>query len=609
MDDPGVEPMSTEAALAADLLVIGGGSRALILLERLATAVTSGASRPLKVIVADPGPLGPGLHRTDQPPYITFNSPSTCPTIFVNERIPRLRSQIRGLSFAEWLTAYAGELSPEFQPRAVAGRYLSWSAQHLLNNLPPNLHVEHLRECVVEAAHPAAGVLTFRTDRSTTIRARGAVIAVGHSFAAAESDPLESAGALGERVISNPFPTHVQLRGLDRRHTIAIRGLGLTGLDILAELTVGRGGRYEAAEAGAPPRYVASGDEPRIYMYSRSSCPIRCRPVGVDGGSTPFDPVILTPDRKDQLLDGARPIEFRTAVFPLILAEMAHRLARGPVRGMAPGPLALIRDWFAAGGVRRGNGQIAEFFLRSDVNGPLLDLLRPVLGNGIHGTTEAAMAFLREDIEESRRGIAGSPLKHGLEALLEARDFVKDLVDFRHDVFSDPHWIFRTFPMLVNRNTIGPQLRKSEEFLSLLRSGIVQIVSPGSLVTVRDGSLLLSGPAFDGVEIDHLIRADHMRLASAAQANFVRSLIATGLALPVRDAENALIGLKIDQRLRLFSRNGADDPPIWGTGPICDGSSYYNNYVPCIQPDAEYPYFESDRIATDVVQCLQREGP
>lgn len=602
MSRPAIEETRPEP-LDADVLIIGGGSRALILLERLATAVASGDGRALHVIVADPGHLGSGLHHPDQPPYITFNSPSTCPTVFVNQRVPRLESAVKGLSFEEWVTAHEGPLPSDFPPRAVVGRYLTWSAQHLLNNLPPNLHVEHIRECVVEAAHPAGGRLTFHTDRSTTIRARGAVIAVGHSFAAAGGEPLDPAGA-PDRVIANPFPTHVQLRALDRRHTIAIRGLGLTGLDILAELTVGRGGRFERAGAGAPPRYIASGDEPRMYMYSRSSCPTRCRPVGADGGSRPFEPVILTGARGEQLLEGARPIEFRTAVFPLILAEMAHRLASGPARGIAPEPLALIRDWFAAGGAERSNGEIADFFLRPDVNGPLMRILRPVLGIGISGTTEAAMAFLRDDIEESRLGIPASRLKHALEALLEARVFVKELVDFRHEVFSDPHWIFRTFSMLVNRNTIGPQVGKGEEFLSLLRAGIVQIVSPESSVTARDGGLVLSGAGYEAVEVDYLIRADHLRLASATQDGFIRSLISAGLALPVVDDEGALIGLKTDQGMRLVSRNGADAPPVWGTGPVCDGSSYYNNYVPCIQPDAEYPYFEADRIVRDMLRFL-----
>src|SRR5262249_30249001 len=154
--------------------------------------------------------------------------------------------------------------------------------------------------------------------------ARAAIIAVGHSFREARREDL---GAdLRARIVDTPFPTHMRLEGLDGRHAVAVRGLGLTALDVLAELTLGRGGRFEPRDDGGPQRYGGSGHEPKIYLYSRSSCPVRARPVGSDGGGVPFTPVVLTDERAAQLLDGPRPIAFRTAVFPLILAEMAHRL-------------------------------------------------------------------------------------------------------------------------------------------------------------------------------------------------------------------------------------------------------------------------------------------
>lgn len=584
--------------METDVLIVGGGSRALILLERLATALAGAPEQTLKVIVAEPGVLGPGLHRTDQRPYITFNSPNTCPTIFVNQRVPGLKAAITGLSFAEWQTQYEGKLPAEMRPRAVAGNYLSWSAQHLLKNLPPNLRVEHVADSIVEAARPAGGRLEFQTAGSTKISARAAVVAVGHSFSEARRERLDADAKLGARIISNPFPTHERLKHFDRRHTIAIRGLGLTALDVLAELTIGRGGRFDPATS----RYIASGEEPRVYLYSRSSCPIRARPVGADGGSTPFVPVILTPDRAAQVLELPRPIEFRTAVFPLILAELGHRFLSEPVHGVAPELLARMRSWFAAGGAARSNAEVCEFFLAPNIYGPLFELIRPVLRDGIPGTKHLAMAFLRDDVRECRLGIEGSRLKYALEALIEARVFVKGLVDYQHDRFSDPQWIFRTFASLVNRNCIGPQVNKSAELLALLESGLVELAPAGSSVTARDGALVLSEP---GIAVDALIRADHVNYATPPQARFIQSLISTGLALPVQDPEGGLIGLKIDETMRLYSRDRQNDPPLWGIGPICEGSSYYNGYVPCIQPDAEYPYFEADRIARGIVEIAR----
>jgi hypothetical protein len=566
--------------MKTDLLIVGGGSRALLVLERLASAVASAPDRALHVTIADPGVFGRGIHVEDQRPYITFNTSYSCPTIFFNDRIPGLVPAVRGPSLEEWLQGNGGDMSQRYQSRAAVGRYLAWSAQHLLANLPPNIRAQHIRECVTDVAPSPCDGLAFHTDASRTIAARAAVIVVGHSFSGAHTDGFSRA-----RIIDNPFPTHIRLEGLDRRHSVAIRGMGLTALDVLAELTLGRGGRFEASANGGYPRYVPSGDEPKIVLYSRSSCPIRARPVGSDGGGVPFSPVVLCEDRGSRLLAGGTPLEFRTQVFPLILAELAHRLAAGTVPGLSPGALARIRDWRAGGGAGWSNAEICAFFRAPEIEGPLYDLMRPVLRDGIPGTRQRAIAFLREDIRESHLGIPGSSLKHALEVLLEARVFVKTLVDFRRDLLTDPHWLFGTFAQLVNRNTIGPQPERSAELVALLESGLVEI--------------LPAGAALDDLTVDTLIRADHSKYATSTQRGFIRSLAKSGLSRAIIDDHGTVMGLEVDQSMRLTARG------LWAAGPICDGSAYYNNYVPCIQPDAEYPYREADRLARDVLEFLR----
>lgn len=566
--------------MKTDLLIVGGGSRALLLLERLTSAALSAPDRGLHVTIADPGVFGRGLHVEDQRPYLTFNTPYSCPTVFFNDRIPGLVPAVRGPSFEEWLQASGGDMSQRYQPRAALGRYLAWSAQHLLANLPPNLRAEHVRECVRDVAPSPGGGLAFQTDAPRIIATRAAVIAVGHSFSEARSEGLSDA-----RIIDNPFPTHVRLEGLDRRHSVVIRGMGLTALDVLAELTIGRGGRFEATANGGPPRYVASGHEPKITLCSRSSCPIRARPLGSDGGGVSFTPVVLTENRAARLLAERTPLEFRSGVFPLILAEIAHRLAAGPVPGLAPQALARIRDWCAGGGAARSNAEICAFFRSPEIEGPLYGLIRPVLRDGIPGTRHRAIAFLRDDLRESLLGIPGSSLKYALEALLDARVFVKTLVDFRRDLFTDAHWIFGTFAQLVNRNTIGPQPERSAELVALLESGLVE-VAPG-------------GASLEDLEVDALVRADHLQYATPTQYGLIRSLVTSGLSRAIVGDDGTVMGLEVDHGMRLGARG------LWATGPICDGSAYYNNYVPCIQPDAEYPYREADRIARDVLEFLR----
>jgi uncharacterized NAD(P)/FAD-binding protein YdhS len=597
-----------EVILQPDILIVGGGSRALLLLERLASLMVSQPGRTLHITVAEPGALGPGIHRMDLPPYITFNTPITCPTIFVNQLIPSLASSISGPSLAEWLPENSHELSADFLPRAIVGRYLSWSAQHLLKHLPSNMKVEHLAESIVQVARTSGG-LTFQTEAAKTITPRAAVLAVGHGFGEAVAGTSYKNGGDPAWLITNPIPTHVQLRNMDGRHTIAIRGLGLTALDVLAELTIGRGGGFEWTGPDSPPRYIPSGEEPRIYMFSRSSCPIRARPHHSGGTSSGADLVFLEERRAAELLSKHNRIEFRTEVFPLILAEMTHRFVkRWPAAGSPQLP-AIITKWFADGYTGRSNEEIGAFFLSPNVLAPLSEIMRPILRSGMPGTSEAAMVFLRDDIRESRKGFSGSPLKYALEVLIESRIFVKSLVDFNYHIFSDGPWIYRTFSSLVNRNTIGPKHEKSAELLSLLSSGIVQIAPALSTATARNGRAILNRTDLDDdITVDYLIRADQMNCDTSKHAGFVRNLLSLGLALPIQDAKGALVGIKVDRNMKLLSPDQCSNCPLWAIGPVCEGSSYYNNYIPCIQQDAKYPFFEANEIANGIVDWLFRNS-
>lgn len=68
--------------------------------------------------------------------------------------------------------------------------------------------------------------------------------------------------------------------------------MGLAAHDVLAQLTLGRGGRYIRTPEGLT--YIASGEEPKIYMYSRSSIPFRARGRHVDNAAIGTGPFFMT---------------------------------------------------------------------------------------------------------------------------------------------------------------------------------------------------------------------------------------------------------------------------------------------------------------------------
>jgi hypothetical protein len=578
-----------------DVLIVGGGSRALLLLERLGMLLGREPGRRLHVVVAEPRTLGPGIHQTGQGSHIRFNTPSSCPTIFANRGIPGIGQGTEGPSFREWAGLGETVSGTDFQPRARIGEYLAWSASHIVASLPPTIHFEHLRETISGARVSPAGTLEYQTT-GTAVHPRACVLAIGHSMWDTPSDLMSATG-----LISNPFPTGTKLSAIDEGHAVALRGMGLTALDVVAELTVGRGGRFESCASGRP-RYFASGKEPSIVLFSRSGMPIRMRP---DGRWPAADAALLVLDasRLGELHRTSMRLSFEQHVFPLLLAEMTCRLAPHEPRGFASLP-ASLQTWWKEGRWTDGAMEIAQVFRSREAVAYFDALLRPVnVADG--GATRHAEAFLREDLGHSSRGTGGSVLKHALEVLLEARCFVKSLSDYHDDRLSDFGWVQAGFAAIVNRNVIGPHAERGAELLALFEGGHLVVAPAGTVLrTSAQGANWLVSPSGEMVSrADFIVAADHPRMASGAEARFVRSLFAIGAASPSAGGVGTG-GMRVDRHLRILPHKSQVGFPLWASGPPCEGSSYYNNYIPCLQADALFPYLEAESIAASLTSFL-----
>ena len=78
------------------------------------------------------------------------------------------------------------------------------------------------------------------------------------------------------------YPAEMDVDDVAASDHVIIRGLGLSFIDYLAELTERRGGTFHRDEHGNLT-YTRSGDEPTIYASSRRGLPYQCsgtRPKG-----------------------------------------------------------------------------------------------------------------------------------------------------------------------------------------------------------------------------------------------------------------------------------------------------------------------------------------
>ncbi|MFH8410112.1 FAD/NAD(P)-binding protein [Streptomyces sp. NPDC018019] len=586
------------------LAVVGVGPRGLGVLERLVSHCTE-RPFPVTVHLVDPRPPGPGFHLADQPDHLLLNTVCAQVTAFADPRMVDGPTATTGPGLYEWCrsrdlrlaadgyTVREGrgrEIEPnDYLPRRLLHTYLTWATERIRDAAPACMRLVWHRSPALDIRPGAAERETVLLADGTAIDADAVFVTVGHHSL------YHPERAMAEpRLVSRPYPLPDVLDGIAPGERVAVLGMGLTAMDVIASLTLGRGGRHEktADGSGGGLRYVPSGREPLIVLTNRSGLPSRSRPH-LNPGRLRFVPLALTVEELDArraTRDGGR-LDFAADVLPLVEAEMELAYYRAVLGGQ-------LADFAAAG---------AEFARRAGRSGwrALLDEsrarygpypLRDVLGvRAAEGPWAGAQEYARwfadqvaEDLVEARSGLGRSPLKEALEVLRDHRDVLRAAVDppGLDDVSLDR--FFGAFTSTVNRLVIGPQLDRSAELLSLLDAGVLRlgpgprpkVLAPsGNAASWRLESTCLERP--ETVEVDHVVAA-HVAEPPADQlpGSLLGTLVSSGRVATLARRGGSATGLHVTRDGRGIDSAGAVQPRLYFLGPHTEGSSYYNHYVP-----------------------------
>ncbi len=222
---------------ARQIAIVGFGPRGLGALERLIAHQGTPASTPIEVTIFEPHPTpgaGPA-YDPRQSPFLLMNFPAVKIDLTRNAGGPA--TSFDGGSFSEWAGADPVRAESWCPPRALVGRYLSAAAANLIDSSP--FTVELLPEPVLAMCPASQGWLV--ESRSRSVRFDEVLLAVGHA---------------PQRSLARRSPDLAEA-GLQ----VGIRGFGLTAIDLILELTEGRGGRFDP-DGGASLRYSEAGAEP-----------------------------------------------------------------------------------------------------------------------------------------------------------------------------------------------------------------------------------------------------------------------------------------------------------------------------------------------------------
>jgi uncharacterized NAD(P)/FAD-binding protein YdhS len=582
--------------------IIGLGSRGLSVLERVVTlAKRSGpAAGRIRVELIDPRCDGAGVHATDQPDYLLLNTTCSQVSMFPDAATVGEATDAPGPSLYEWATARGLRLAADgftvgaegreilptdFLPRRLLGEYLGWFLGEVRRRAAGHVLLRtHTSEAVDLTPTPDALVVTLADGGR--IEAGYAFLTTGYTRNRAPGHP---------RLISDPYPLPSQLAEVRPGESVAIGGFGLSAMDVMASLTVGRGGRF--VQAGHQTRYVPSGAEPVMLFYSRSGLPCRARPL-VMRVDTRYAPVAFTTAAIDALRAATGgPLDFDRDVLPLVLTELrvAYRRCEAAIAG--PAATAAL-----------------EALLTADPT-TVLDELDAARGRfdpvaTLDGSAGMLLAdqvayqkwlseVIKADLADGALGFAGSPVKSALDILRALRDTFRYAVDYGGLTGGSLEEFHRRTVPVLNRAVVGPQYERHGELLALLAAGIAHAPFGPAPAASWDGrTWTISSTRLDTPyerDVDWVCAGNVALPAVEGSASpLLRSLHLAGRIQPHRPGSDQVTGVDVDRDQHPIRGDGEPERRLWVLGPLCEGATFYNNLVP--SPDTfSRPVFDAHR--------------
>ncbi|MEV5408908.1 hypothetical protein AB0K60_08720 [Thermopolyspora sp. NPDC052614] len=308
---------------------------------------------------------------------------------------------------------------------------------------------------------------------------------------AAAGDREDDAAFAYEHGLLHLPPGRLAEAALDRvpgGEPVLVRGAGPALADLLAPLTVGRGGGFRRGPGGRLT-YAVGGHEPLVHVVSRRGVPYHARiEYPLRGGPPPVGGFLR------DLPDG--PLDHRRDVWPLIAKELTYAYYHELLTAH-PERARMTWDEFAeAYAAEPWDGKAMRALIRRAVPGyadrlNLARLDRPLAGirfGDSAGLQRWVHGYIAADL--ARRGdpahSADLAMVHGMFSVLGMLAKASDI---------DP-----SFTELVGFVAGGPSAARLEELLALARAGIVTFVGAEGRVVAdpvdgvwRAGSLTVPG--------------------------------------------------------------------------------------------------------------------
>lgn len=484
---------------AHSVAIIGLGPKGLYCLERLLAEVDARPlDHPLHVYVFNRSATfgASPIYDPEQPDYILVNISVGEIDLWAAGDPPVVCG--RGPNFLEWYQERFQPPKPltgeEYLPRSVVGEYLMDGFNRICSHLPSGVKLSCCQGEVtdIEPMGTRYQLEFVGADGCVEkIAIDKVLLSTGHSQlqpGAEEARYFEFAGCHARAsFIPFVYPVGETMEEIPAGSTVAMKGIGLTFIDAVLELTEGRGGTFYRTAQGLLA-YNPCGREPRsIVPFSRTGLPMAPKSADLpqfDRLLTFLDGTALARLRKLSL---SRKLDLEQDLWPFLEAEMDLHYYRA-----AMGDGEWRRQLNACGNDAAEMHRVIGAFHSADPSAERYDY-RSVIdpADGLRfasGSLYAAFVehYMEAEIARARLGQAGSGIKAAIEIWYEFRKALGEFLQFggltpaSHKKLVE--WWFPRFKRVV----FGPPVINIEKLLALCKAGILDFSVARSPVVSLD---------------------------------------------------------------------------------------------------------------------------
>lgn len=614
---------------ACKLCVVGGGPRGLALIERLISKYNP-TDKKISIYWFDDSLHGPGrIWNPYNPTYFLMNTVcsqlSAFPdgsTGFNDEYIPGptmyewicSENSLHWLSGDEELVRQRKEINENSYPsRTLYGAYLSWSAEKIISSRNANISLVILNDRVKE--------IIKNEPMRKVIASSGAVyefdyvmLALGHINSSMNEDEINKENELrscGVYYIPSGDADLNKFTKIKEGKNTLFSGIGLTFFDYMEALTKQRGGEFYENASGVL-KYKPSGNEPNIYITSRTGVPYHARGYNEKRPNERWEPRFITEEFISSLRElNDREVSFGKDLWGKIVneVELAYTISE---LNDNKNEECIINQINLGGDFYRNKRKSLGL---SEYGFPWEKVLNPKILNekcySIDEYQKIALNYLQLDIDDASGGNKSNPFKCGLDVLRDIRNEVR--MSIQGGGISDRSYQEEINYFYTPMNTflsIGPPVQRIKELSAIIRSGVAKIIPPSNFFNYdkknRVISISFKEPFFESIKIDCVVDARQQKFIMSKSTDcLIKNSIKNGVLSPhiyLSGVESGAINIS-HKSLNVIDSHGRVDSRVFCYGVPTEGITW--GTAATIRPFVNSVIFQdAEKIANKIKECF-----